>query len=95
MARLADTSGRQRARVLGIVKHGPRHEPRRLYGLRRRRRTGCLHLTGGDGLQRAFDLPAVDLAGHELERDLDGLARFDVAGVVLRDFDADEVSRRP
>ena len=88
--RFADASGRKRAGELRVVENNSHHERDGLNGPWRDCRSGGLDLSGGDGLQHALDLAAVNLAWHELERGFDSLFRSDVARLVLRDLNADD-----
>src|SRR6185437_12563479 len=53
-----------------------------------------LGLASRNGLQDALDPSAVNVAGHELESDLDLLTGPDVARIDLVDLDADQRVRR-
>ena len=89
--REAGASGRQAFRDLPVVEPEADDERRRLNIRRRDSESAGLSLPGRDGLQHGLDASREDLAREDLERDLDRLTDFDVAGVDLRDLRRDAV----
>jgi len=87
-------AGRQPFREVLTVELHSRHERRHLDRRGRGGSSGDLRLTRQDRLKDGLDLAGQDDARLKLERDLDGLPRCDVAGVVPADLDTHDGLRR-